>query len=84
MSNNLSSRLSSAQGALWKTRRSEKGIAKCFPIGDRQAFTVEELVMLFGNGDEDWTGDTQHSAQRDPRHVVECILYIKLLYCMLC
>ncbi|KAJ3805325.1 hypothetical protein F5876DRAFT_69889 [Lentinula aff. lateritia] len=22
------------------------------PIGDRQAFTVEELVMLFGNGDE--------------------------------
>ncbi|KAJ4469786.1 hypothetical protein C8J55DRAFT_436892 [Lentinula edodes] len=35
-----------------------EGISKVFPIGDQQASTVEELMMLFGNGDEDYTVET--------------------------
>ncbi|GAW10243.1 hypothetical protein LENED_012487 [Lentinula edodes] len=37
--------------------------------GDRQAFAVEELMKLFGNGDEDYTVETlsnQHSARSRP------------------
>ncbi|KAF9071607.1 hypothetical protein BDP27DRAFT_1382427 [Rhodocollybia butyracea] len=35
-----------------------EGFSKVFPIGDLQAFSVEELVILFGNGDEDWSVET--------------------------
>ncbi|KAH7875792.1 uncharacterized protein C8R40DRAFT_1069013 [Lentinula edodes] len=39
-----------------------EGISKVFPIGDRQGSTVEELMMLFGNGDEDCTVETLSEA----------------------
>lgn len=31
-----------------------EGFSKVFPISDLRTFTVDELVMLFGNSDEDW------------------------------
>jgi HECT-domain (ubiquitin-transferase) len=35
-----------------------EGFSKVFPIDDLRAFTAEELVMLFGNTDEDWSQDS--------------------------
>ncbi|RDB23948.1 Ubiquitin fusion degradation protein 4 [Hypsizygus marmoreus] len=34
------------------------GFSKVFPIQDLQAFSADELVMLFGNSDEDWSVET--------------------------
>ncbi|KAJ4473595.1 hypothetical protein J3R30DRAFT_3659131 [Lentinula aciculospora] len=45
-------------GSALQAKAFREGFSKVFPIGDLQAFTVEELVMLFGNGDEDWTVET--------------------------
>ncbi|KAF9778308.1 hypothetical protein BJ322DRAFT_1114126 [Thelephora terrestris] len=35
-----------------------EGFSKVFPIKDLATFTVDELVMLFGNSDEDWSEET--------------------------
>ncbi|KAF8826245.1 hypothetical protein HHX47_DHR5000168 [Lentinula edodes] len=40
----------------------QRRICKVFPDGDRQAFAVEELMKLFGNGDEDCTVETLSEA----------------------
>ena len=32
-----------------------EGFSEDFPLEDLQAFTADELVMLFGNADEDWS-----------------------------
>ncbi|KAF9461243.1 hypothetical protein BDZ94DRAFT_1196596 [Collybia nuda] len=34
------------------------GFSKVFPITDLQAFSADELVMLFGNSEEDWSVET--------------------------
>ncbi|TRM65525.1 hypothetical protein BD626DRAFT_489037 [Schizophyllum amplum] len=39
-----------------------EGFSKVFPISDLRAFTADELVMLFGNGDEDWSAETLNEA----------------------
>lgn len=39
-----------------------EGFSKVFPIGDLQAFSVDELIMLFGNSDEDWGVETLSEA----------------------
>ena len=31
-----------------------------FPITDLQAFALDELVMLFGNAEEDWSIESEH------------------------
>lgn len=36
-----------------------EGFSKVFPIKDLATFTVDELVMLFGNSDEDWSEESQ-------------------------
>lgn len=38
------------------------GFSKVFPISDLQAFSADELVMLFGNSDEDWSIETLSEA----------------------
>jgi len=38
------------------------GFSKVFPMADLRAFTADELVMLFGNGDEDWSIETLSEA----------------------
>jgi len=35
-----------------------EGFSKVFPTKDLATFTVDELVMLFGNADEDWSEET--------------------------
>jgi E3 ubiquitin-protein ligase TRIP12 len=42
-------------GSALQAQAFREGFSKVFPIGDLQSFSVEELVMLFGNGDEDWS-----------------------------
>ena len=32
-----------------------EGFSEDFPLEDLQAFTADELVMLYGNADEDWS-----------------------------
>lgn len=39
-----------------------EGFSKVFPITDLQAFSADELVILFGNSDEDWTSETLSEA----------------------
>ena len=43
------------KGALLQAKAFREGFSKVFPIADLRAFTSDELVMLFGNGDEDWS-----------------------------
>lgn len=43
------------KGASAQAQAFREGFSKVFPIADLQAFTADELTMLFGNGDEDWT-----------------------------
>jgi len=35
-----------------------EGFSKVFPITDLQSFSSDELLMIFGNGDEDWSIET--------------------------
>lgn len=42
-------------GAALQAKAFREGFSKVFPIADLQAFTADELVMLFGNSDEDWS-----------------------------
>lgn len=45
-----------------QARAFREGFSKVFPISDLQAFSADELVMLFGNSDEDWGVDTLNEA----------------------
>lgn len=45
------------KGASLQAKAFREGFSKVFPIADLQAFTADELVMLFGNSDEDWSID---------------------------
>ncbi|KAH9851913.1 hypothetical protein C2E23DRAFT_904051 [Lenzites betulinus] len=46
------------KGAQAQAQAFREGFSKVFPISDLQAFTSEELAMLFGNADEDWSVET--------------------------
>jgi E3 ubiquitin-protein ligase TRIP12 len=41
-----------------QARAFREGFSKVFPIFDLQAFSADELVMLFGNSDEDWGAES--------------------------
>ncbi|KAG9312850.1 hypothetical protein JVU11DRAFT_6281 [Chiua virens] len=45
-------------GARPQAKAFREGFSKVFPISDLQAFSADELVMLFGNSDEDWGIET--------------------------
>jgi E3 ubiquitin-protein ligase TRIP12 len=42
------------------------GFSKVFPINDLRTFSVDELVILFGNGEEDWSIESKQSAWISP------------------
>lgn len=50
------------KGAMLQAKAFREGFSKVFPIADLQAFTADELVMLFGNSDEDWSIETLNEA----------------------
>lgn len=43
------------RGAKLQAKAFSEGFSKVFPIADLRAFTPDELVMLFGNAEEDWS-----------------------------
>ncbi|KAG6812730.1 hypothetical protein H0H92_000947 [Tricholoma furcatifolium] len=46
------------KGAMVQAKAFRDGFSKVFPISDLKAFSADELVMLFGNSDEDWSIET--------------------------
>ncbi|KAF8216810.1 hypothetical protein K438DRAFT_1558643 [Mycena galopus ATCC 62051] len=50
------------QGAQLQAKAFREGFSKVFPISDLQAFSADELVLLFGNSDEDWSVETLSEA----------------------
>lgn len=50
------------QGAVQQAKAFREGFSKVFPINDLQPFSADELVMLFGNVDEDWSIETLNEA----------------------
>lgn len=43
------------KGTQLQAKAFREGFSKVFPITDLQAFTTDELAMLFGNAEEDWS-----------------------------
>ncbi|KAJ7251448.1 hypothetical protein C8J57DRAFT_1078213 [Mycena rebaudengoi] len=50
------------EGAQLQAKAFREGFSKVFPITDLQAFSADELVLLFGNSEEDWTTETLSEA----------------------
>jgi E3 ubiquitin-protein ligase TRIP12 len=50
------------QGARLQAKAFREGFSKVFPITDLQAFALDELVMLFGNAEEDWSNESESFA----------------------
>jgi E3 ubiquitin-protein ligase TRIP12 len=46
-------------GAQPQAKAFREGFSKVFPLSDLQAFSADELVMLFGNSDEDWSTECE-------------------------
>ncbi|KAF7309015.1 Ubiquitin-protein ligase [Mycena kentingensis (nom. inval.)] len=50
------------KGARLQAQAFREGFSKVFPISDLQAFSADELVLLFGNSEEDWSSETLNEA----------------------
>ncbi|KAJ6519112.1 hypothetical protein C8R45DRAFT_950282 [Mycena sanguinolenta] len=50
------------QGVQLQAKAFREGFSKVFPISDLQAFSADELVLLFGNSDEDWSNEALNEA----------------------
>ena len=42
------------KGAQKQVKAFREGFSKVFPVTDLQAFSADELALLFGNAEEDW------------------------------
>ena len=47
------------RGAEVQAKAFREGFSKVFPVSDLQAFSAEELGVLFGSGVEDWSVDSE-------------------------
>lgn len=52
------------KGVVIQVKAFREGFSKVFPITDLKAFSADELVMLFGNSDEDWSIESMWSRHR--------------------
>jgi E3 ubiquitin-protein ligase TRIP12 len=43
------------KGVQLQAQAFREGFSRVFPVSDLQAFSADELAMLFGNADEDWS-----------------------------
>ncbi|KAF5361746.1 hypothetical protein D9756_002251 [Leucocoprinus leucothites] len=50
------------KGVQTQVQAFKEGFSKVFPVNDLKTFTADELVMLFGNSDEDWSVETLSEA----------------------
>jgi len=60
------------KGAAIQAKAFRDGFSKVFPISDLRAFSADELVMLFGNSDEDWSIESKDG------HPLDLILMLML------
>ncbi|TDL21828.1 hypothetical protein BD410DRAFT_771174 [Rickenella mellea] len=51
-------------GAELQAKAFREGFSKVFPVTDLQAFSADELVILFGSADEDWSPETLTEAMK--------------------
>lgn len=49
------------EGIKIQAKAFREGFSKVFSVDDLQAFSAEELAMLFGNAEEDWSIDSELS-----------------------
>jgi len=49
-------------GAELQAKAFRDGFSKVFPVSDLQAFSADELAVLFGNAEEDWSIETLSEA----------------------
>lgn len=47
------------KGAQLQAKAFRDGFSKVFPVSDLQSFSADELIMLFGNADEDWSVESK-------------------------
>ena len=47
------------QGARAQAQAFREGFSKVFPITDLQTFSADELMVLFGNAEEDWSVESR-------------------------
>ncbi|KAG5340284.1 hypothetical protein C0989_002300 [Termitomyces sp. Mn162] len=50
------------KGAMVQAKAFRDGFSKVFPVTDLRAFSADELVMLFGNSEEDWSVESLSEA----------------------
>lgn len=46
-----------------QTQAFRAGFSKVFPVTDLQSFSSEELDLLFGNGEEDWSVESEFACR---------------------
>jgi len=49
------------KGAREQVKAFKEGFSKVFPVTDLKTFTADELVVLFGNSEEDWSIESERS-----------------------
>lgn len=64
------------EGAKLQAKAFREGFSKVFPITDLQAFAMDELVLLFGNGEEDWSIESEFLR---PRCLCESVDFLTLM-----
>ena len=52
------------KGAKLQAKVFREGFPKVFPITDLQAFAMDELVLPFGNGEEDWSIESEFASRK--------------------
>ena len=52
------------EGAKLQAKAFREGFSKVFPITDLQAFAMDELVLPFGNGEEDWSIESEFASRK--------------------
>jgi len=49
------------KGVREQVKAFKEGFSKVFPVTDLKTFTADELVVLFGNSEEDWSIESERS-----------------------
>lgn len=47
------------RGVQFQAQAFREGFSKVFPVTDLQAFSSDELSMMFGNEEEDWSAESE-------------------------
>ena len=56
------------KGVQLQAKAFREGFSKVFPVSDLQAFSSDELAMLFGNSEEDWGIDSKSHHIQSPSY----------------